>query len=97
MTDSAYQITDLTYSYRKEFELKIAELTIPAATIFGITGANGSGKTTLLKKYLKDKTNYLFITGEDILIREFITSESIDKLKNFIGDKDLLVIDEAHH
>lgn len=34
------------------------------------------GKTTLLKKYLDDKTEFLFVTGEDIFVREHLSSSS---------------------
>lgn len=60
-----------------------------------IYGARRVGKTTVLKKYLEDKTNYLFVTGEDLFVHEALSSQSIEKLKNFIGTKTRLVIDEA--
>ena len=60
-----------------------------------IYGPRRVGKTTLLKKYLEDKENYLFVTGEDIFVHEFLSSQSIEKLKNFVGTKKRLVIDEA--
>jgi predicted AAA+ superfamily ATPase len=60
-----------------------------------IFGARRVGKTTLLKKFLEDKQDYLFVTGDDIFVHEFLSSGSIEKLKNFIGNKKRLVIDEA--
>jgi predicted AAA+ superfamily ATPase len=60
-----------------------------------IYGPRRVGKTTLLKKYLEDKQDYLLVTGEDIFVHEFLSSNSIEKLKNFIGTKKRLVIDEA--
>lgn len=60
-----------------------------------IYGARRVGKTTLLKKYLENKNDYLFVTGEDIFVHDFLTSSSIEKLKNFIGNKKRLIIDEA--
>lgn len=62
-----------------------------------IYGPRRVGKTTLLKKFLENEQNYLFVTGEDIFIRDFLSSNSISKLKEFIGDKNLLVIDEAQY
>ncbi len=62
-----------------------------------IYGPRRVGKTTLLKKYIEDEKDYLFVSGEDIYIQEFLSSQSIEKLKNFIGDKKLLVIDEAQY
>jgi len=35
------------------------------------------------------------VTGEDIFVHEFLSSNSVEKLKNFIGSKKLFVIDEA--
>ncbi len=62
-----------------------------------IYGPRRVGKTTLLKKYLeeKNKEDYLFVTGDDIFVHEFLSSSSIEKLKSFVGDKKRLVIDEA--
>ena len=60
-----------------------------------IYGPRRVGKTTLLKKFLENETNYLFVAGDDIYVQEYLTSCSIEKLKEFIGKKELLVIDEA--
>jgi len=60
-----------------------------------IYGPRRVGKTTLLKKFLENKQDYLFVTGEDIFVHEFLSSNSVEKLKNFIGDKKRLIIDEA--
>jgi uncharacterized protein len=62
-----------------------------------IFGPRRVGKTTLIKKYLETEKNYLFVTGEDIFVRDFLSSNSIEKLKEFIGEKTLLVIDEAQY
>ena len=58
-----------------------------------IYGARRVGKTTLLKKYLEDKQNYLFVTGEDIFVHEALSSSSVEKLKAFIGNKKRLNIE----
>ncbi|OGH64791.1 MAG: AAA family ATPase [Candidatus Magasanikbacteria bacterium RIFCSPHIGHO2_01_FULL_41_23] len=61
-----------------------------------IFGPRRTGKTTLVKKFLANySAKYLFVTGEDINIREYLSSESIEKLKSFIGSNKLVVIDEA--
>ena len=53
-------------------------------------------KTTLLKHFLENvKKPYLFVSGEDILVQEFLSSQSIEKLKDFIGNNKILIIDEA--
>ncbi len=43
----------------------------------------------------KTDKKYLLAQGEDIFVQEFLSSQSIIKLKNFIGAVNLLVIDEA--
>lgn len=60
-----------------------------------IYGPRRVGKTTLLEKYLESETDYLFMTGEDLLFQRSFPNQSIDQLKSFIGKKSLLVIDEA--
>ncbi|GAB5411605.1 MAG: ATP-binding protein [Chlamydiales bacterium] len=60
-----------------------------------IYGPRRVGKTTLLKKFLEDEENYLFVSGEDVFVSEALSSQSIEELKSFIGEKTLLIIDEA--
>jgi len=61
-----------------------------------VYGPRRCGKTTLLKKFL-EQTNedYLSVQGDDIFIKEDLGSQSIEKLKKFIGKYKLLIIDEA--
>lgn len=60
-----------------------------------IYGPRRIGKTTLLSHLLARKHNYLQVNGEDIDIQHYLSSQSIPKLKSFIGEHTLLVIDEA--
>ncbi|RLD12152.1 MAG: AAA family ATPase [Chlamydiae bacterium] len=61
-----------------------------------IYGPRRCGKTTLLKAFLKTYTQKtLMVSGEDINVQNYLSSQSIEKLKIFIGDAKLLVIDEA--
>ncbi len=60
-----------------------------------IYGPRQVGKTTLIKHFLRDKKNYLYVDGEDIFIQETLSSQSIEKLKSFVANNDLIVIDEA--
>lgn len=62
-----------------------------------IYGPRRVGKTTLLEKILEDKKDYLFVTGEEVFVSEALSSLSIEKLRSFLGDKKLLVIDEAQY
>lgn len=62
-----------------------------------IYGPRQTGKTTLLEKLrerLKNKKIY-WINGEDRNVREWMSSEQIDTLKNFLGDTEVLMVDEA--
>jgi len=61
-----------------------------------VYGPRRCGKTTLLEHFVKDvKENYLFVTGEDINVHDYLGSQSIEKLKSFVGSRKLLIIDEA--
>ena len=55
-----------------------------------IFGARRCGKTTLINEYLKEnKEDYMLLNGEDINIRKVFSSESINELQNYIGNKKL--------
>ena len=61
-----------------------------------VYGPRRCGKTTLLQHLLKDiKEESLFVSGEDITVKDYLSSQSIEKLRNFVGRPRLLVIDEA--
>jgi len=50
-----------------------------------VYGPRRCGKTTLLQKYLESVgRKYLFISGEDIIAREQLGSQSPEKLKGFL-------------
>lgn len=83
--------------YIPQIQLNNLKSAIKPGKAIILFGPRRVGKTTLLKKYLEDQQNYLFVTGEDIFIREILSSGSIEKLKDFIGNKELLVIDEAQY
>lgn len=61
-------------------------------------GPRRVGKTTLLEeiiKNLKDKEKIKFVNGESLVIQNELSSQSIEKLRSFVGDASLLIIDEA--
>lgn len=61
-----------------------------------IYGPRRCGKTTLIEKYLENiKKRYLLVSGEDISIQSYLSSGSVEKLKDFVGRNELLIIDEA--
>ncbi len=83
--------------YIPQFLLKRLKSSLSPGMVVAIHGPRRIGKTTLLNKFLENEKNFLFVSGEDIFIREFLSSGSIEKLKSFIGNKTLLVIDEAQY
>jgi uncharacterized protein len=68
---------------------------IQANKVVVIYGSRQVGKTTLIKNILTNfSEKYLFLSGEDRK-NKWLSSQSIDILKNNIGEYKLLVIDEA--
>jgi hypothetical protein len=82
--------------YIPQIQLKnLKQSAIPGKVIV-IYGARRTGKTTLLKEFLKNESEpYTLVSGEDITIQSYLSSQSIEKLKAFVGAIRLLVIDEA--
>lgn len=65
--------------------------------VIAIFGPRRSGKTTLVKEYLKETPfRYRYDTGDNIAIHEVLGSQRLDVLQEYIGDNELIVIDEAH-
>src|SRR3989339_524973 len=63
-----------------------------------IYGPRRAGKTTLIKQYLeRTKLKYRFESGDDLRAREALSSSDFLKIKNYVGDNELIVIDEAQN
>jgi predicted AAA+ superfamily ATPase len=61
-----------------------------------LMGARRVGKTELLKKQLsKIKEPYIFLNGEDSSTVSVLSNRTVSNYKRLLGDKKLLVIDEA--
>ena len=59
-------------------------------------GPRQSGKTFLLRHLLEErKQKVLFLRGEDIQVQKVFSQPEYKRIKEFIGDTELLVIDEA--
>jgi hypothetical protein len=80
-------------------QLKNIQKLLTAGKVLVIYGARRVGKTTLLKKFLENALpqKVLFVNGDDIVVREHLESQSIEKLKDFVGLHRLLIIDEAQY
>lgn len=66
--------------------------------IIVIYGPRRVGKTTLSKKILeqyKSTKKTLYLTADDITVRQNLNSQDSVKLKHYLGDAELVLIDEA--
>jgi hypothetical protein len=73
----------------------LKNLLVPNKVIV-IYGPRRSGKTTLLTRFLQDADEKsLFVSGDDISVHTYLGSQSIPKLRDFVGNNTLLVVDEA--
>ena len=63
-----------------------------------IYGPRRVGKTTLLNEFLKTtKLKYRLDSGENIRIQEILGSQDFKKIGEYIGDNELIAIDEAQN
>jgi uncharacterized protein len=63
-----------------------------------IYGPRRAGKTVLLNQFLNiTSLKYRLETGEDAIVQEIFTSQSVDKIRRFAEKYELIVIDEAQH
>ena len=85
------------YVPRKQLE-HLKSLIQPGKVIV-VYGARRVGKTTLLHKLVEnlEKETVLFVNGDDITARQFLASQSIENLKDFVGRHQYLIIDEAQY
>ena len=82
------------YIYQKQLE-NLTKILQPNKVIV-VYGPRRCGKTTLLNEFIKNVSlSYLLVSGEDISVQNYLSSQSIEKLSSFVGSNRLLVIDEA--
>lgn len=82
--------------YIPQYQLNnIKDFVLPQKAVI-IYGPRRCGKTTLLKKFIEQTDEkHLFVSGEDITVQDYLASRSVGKLKNFVGENKLIIIDEA--
>jgi predicted AAA+ superfamily ATPase len=85
--------------YVPQKQLENLRSLIRTGKVVVIYGARRVGKTTLLRKFVEnlDKEAVLFINGDDITARQFLESQSIESLKDFVGRHRYLIVDEAQY
>ena len=61
-------------------------------------GPRRVGKTTLIRRFAREHApDALMVSGEDITVRDFLESQSVAKLRSFVGARRTLIVDEAQH
>lgn len=61
-----------------------------------IYGPRRVGKTTILNNFLEHTTlRYRLDSGDDFRIQELLSSGNFDRIKEYVGDNELIAIDEA--
>jgi predicted AAA+ superfamily ATPase len=85
--------------YIPQKQLENLRSLIQPGKVIVIYGARRVGKTTLLRKFVENlgKEAVLFVNGDDITARQFLESQSIENLKDFVGRHQYLIVDEAQY
>lgn len=81
--------------YIPQLQLKNLSAKLQKGKVIVLYGPRRSGKTTLLHHLLEGRSGYKLVSGEDRFVADYLSSQSIEKLKSFVGKSELLVIDEA--
>lgn len=104
MLNSVSQLTKFGESqmvYIPQHQLKNLRRFLEPGKVLVLYGARRVGKTTLIQRFLETLPpggeKVLFVNGDDIVVRQFLESQSIHKLRDFVGDHTLLVVDEAQY
>lgn len=76
---------------------RLARAVAPGKVVV-LYGPRQVGKTTLLRRYVREHDpEALFVSGEDLSVREHLESRSVARLAAFAGGRRTLVVDEAQH
>lgn len=74
---------------------RLARAVAPGKVVI-LYGPRQVGKTTLLRRYVREHDpEALFVSGEDLAVREQLESGSIARLVAFAGGRRTLIVDEA--
>lgn len=60
-----------------------------------VMGPRQVGKTTLLSQLFKERTDVLWLSGDDSDVQEMMSSMTAARMKMLLGNKKVLIIDEA--
>ena len=85
-------------SYIPQAQLSRLEHLVAPGKVVVVYGPRRVGKTTLIRRYARQHDpDALVVTGEDISVREYLESESLPKLRAFVGRRRTLIVDEAQY
>ena len=82
--------------YIPQYQLSNLQKLVAPNKVVLVYGPRRTGKTTLLEHFIQGLSEpHQLVNGEDFFIQQVLSSQSIDKLKNFVGQRKWLIIDEA--
>ena len=85
-------------SYVPQALLTRLERSVAPNRVVVVYGPRRVGKTTLIGRYVQQHdTDALLVSGEDIAVREYLESQSLAKLRAFVGSRRTLIVDEAQY
>ena len=74
---------------------RLMRLVAPGKVVV-VYGPRRVGKTTLIRRYAQlYERDALQVTGEDINVREYLESQSLAKLKTFVGGRRTLIVERS--
>ena len=85
-------------AYVPQAQLAPLARAVASGKVVVLYGPRRVGKTTLIRRYVREHCpDAMVVTGEDVAVRDYLESQSIAKLREFVGDRRTLVVDEAQH
>ena len=82
--------------YIPQYQLSNLQGLVAPNKVVLVYGPRRTGKTTLLQHFIQGLNEpHHLLNGEDFFIQQVLSSQSIEKLKSFVGQKNWLIIDEA--
>ena len=84
--------------YIQQAQLARLARSVAPGRVVVVYGPRRVGKTTLVRRYMRQHDpDALLVSGEDIDVREYLESQSVARLRAFVGRRRTLIVDEAQH
>ena len=85
-------------AYIRQAQLARLARSVAPGRVVVVYGPRRVGKTTLIRRYMRrHDPDALLVSGEDIDVREYLESQSVARLRAFVGRRRTLIVDEAQH